>query len=213
MKKLSLKGLADYMTASATRQRSILRTYKYPDEDEARAKILYYREARERIAAYHFSGNQDPQWLVDQARNLDTLAKYSLRRRRARLEHNAYGVRQYARHFAERRFKVLAEFSRDLRFDDVFVSVYPDLHVIEDGTEKLIKLEFTKEEPSPDLVKIITQCMFEAARDAGCGIAAASVLLLDVPRAKSHRGARMGARMARNIEATCKNISAIWDSL
>lgn len=62
IKKLSLKGLADFMTASPSRQRKILRAYKYPSEDEARAKILYYREARDRIAAFHVSPH-DVSWL------------------------------------------------------------------------------------------------------------------------------------------------------
>ena len=40
MKKISLKGLADFMTASAFRQRKIVREYRYPSEGESRAKIL-----------------------------------------------------------------------------------------------------------------------------------------------------------------------------
>jgi hypothetical protein len=55
IKRLSIKGLADFMTASASRQRSLLRAYKYPKEDESRAKILYYREARDRVAVYRQS--------------------------------------------------------------------------------------------------------------------------------------------------------------
>jgi hypothetical protein len=53
MKTISMKGLADYMTASAVRQRKILREYKYPADAEAQAKILYYKEARETIAKFH----------------------------------------------------------------------------------------------------------------------------------------------------------------
>jgi hypothetical protein len=212
MKKLSLKGLADYMTASPTRQRSILRSYKYPTEDEAQAKILYYREARDRIAAFHSSG-ETLAWLGNQATILLTLASYSRDRRRARLEHNARGIQQYARNFGSRSFDILGDFSHDLQYGDVVVSVYPDLHVREGETEKLIKLEFSKDEPNAALIRIISQCMFEAARDAGLGLSSANILLLDVPRGRAHRSSRMGARMARDIEATCENISAIWDTI
>lgn len=212
IKKLSLKGLADFMTASPTRQRKILYTYKYPSEDEARAKILYYREARDRISAYH-SSQHDVSWLRDEAKRLDTLAGFSVGLRRSRLRHNAHGLDLYATHFAERNFDVLDEFYQDIQFRDVFVSVYPDLHVREDDDEKLVKLEFTKDAPDEKIVKIISQCMFEAATLADLKLPSASILYFDVPRGKVYKGARMGARMAKDIESTCMNISAIWDSI
>ena len=212
MKKLSLKGLADYMTASPTRQRSILHGYKYPAEDESRAKILYYREARDRIAAYHAS-QHNPDWLLAQAHSLAIVAGHSAGRRRSRLQHNARGIQQYARHFGGRQFEVLDDFSHDLQFGDVFISVYPDLHVRERGAEKIIKLEFSAIEPSAEMIQILCQCMLEAASGARMPVRPSDVLLLDVPRGASHRGARIRARMTRDIQATCQNISSIWDAI
>ena len=45
MKQISMKGLADYVVARPAKQHTILRGFKYPKEDESRAKQLYYREA------------------------------------------------------------------------------------------------------------------------------------------------------------------------
>jgi hypothetical protein len=105
-KKISLKGLADYMTASHTRQRTVLRQYKYPEEDEAQAKIIYYREARDRVAVLHRS-DRDSNWLLQQAAQLDTLAAMSTGQTKTRLRHNARALRAYANHFGGSQFRDL----------------------------------------------------------------------------------------------------------
>ena len=92
-KRISLKGLSVFMTASAVRQRSLVREFKYPGEEEAHAKILYYRDARDRIAAYHRAGHgQD--WLLGEAAHLETLAVSTLDPTKTRLNHNARALRE-----------------------------------------------------------------------------------------------------------------------
>jgi hypothetical protein len=71
--KMSVKGLAKFMTASPSGQRRILREFKFPDEDEPRAMRLYYGEATDAIKAYHSNGHAR-QWLHDQADALSQLA-------------------------------------------------------------------------------------------------------------------------------------------
>ncbi len=212
MKKLSLSGLADFMTKSASGQRKLLRNYKYPDTDDASAKILYYKEARDRILAYHSAGN-DMELLTDAIKDLEKLAALSMGQRKTRLGYNVRALRDYARHFSKKSFEILKEASLGLNFDDVIVTVYPDLHVEEKGVEKFIKLGFSKDEPEQKFISIISQGLFEAARQEGHELSSSSILFLDVPRGKIHKGARMGARMTGNIEAACQNISAIWDKL
>ena len=212
MKKISLKGLAGFMTAGHARQRSILRTFKYPQDEEARAKITYYREARDRVAAYH-KAVRDAPWLLAEAHYLDGLAALSVGRTATRLAHNARALRAYARHFSGRGFQVLQEVTLQLQYEDVLVSVHPDLHIREGKQEKIVKLEFVVEEPSDEFIKIVTQAMFEAAQSARMRLPPSAVLLFDVPRGTAHKGARLGARMRRELEAACENISAIWDKI
>jgi hypothetical protein len=212
MIKLSLKGFADFMSAGPAKQRTILGQYKYPDEDEARAKIVYYREARDRIAAYHKLG-KEPDWLDTQANSIAALAAANAGKTRVRLGHNARALSQYRTHFARRLYEVLGEIVLHYTVDDVTISVVPDLHVRENGSEKIIKFEFAKNQPPDRLVKILSQVMFQAAEDSGHGLPSSSVLYVDVPRNKIHKGARAGARMARDLEATCQMISAVWQSI
>jgi hypothetical protein len=212
-KQFSIKGLADYMAATPGRQRTILRHHKYPSEDEAAAKTLYYQPARERIVRHHQHGHPVG-WLSDQADRLDEQAAASDSDGRARrLRNNAKALRAYAENFGNRKFEILGPVRLGLRYADVRVSAAPDLHVREKGVEKIIKLEFGAEEPDEITVKVISQGLFEAAQREGFAFRAADVLYLDVPRGKTHRGARLGARLSGDIEATCLNISAIWDTL
>ncbi len=85
--------------------------------------------------------------------------------------------------------------------------------MLEGKNEKVIKLEFGVDPPSETEVKVISQLMFEAVHAVGLRLPAAGVLYLDVQRGKEHRGARAGSRMKSDIEAACKTISNIWDSI
>lgn len=83
----------------------------------------------------------------------------------------------------------------------------------ENKSEKIVKLDFNVDEPSSRVIKIISQAMYEAADVHALGLKSAAILYLDVPRGKVHRGARAGARLRHDIEAGCKNISAIWEQI
>ena len=212
MKQISVKGLADFMAAGPSKQRTIIRRYKYPTEDEARAMRTYYREAKDVVEAHHRRGG-DSTWLIDEAARLESLAGYLEGQSRTRLRHNVRGLRAYGANFAMRPFEILPGIKAPLTFGDIRISVVPDLHVREGRNEKVIKLEFGVDGPSETEVKVISQLMFEAVHAAGLPLPAAGVLYLDIQRGKEHRGARAGSRMKSEIEAACKTISNIWDSI
>jgi hypothetical protein len=212
MIKISLKGLADFMGSDAAKQRKILREFKYPDTDEAQAKIVYYRDARDRIAGYHRLGH-DRAWLIEQADAIDSLAGMSTGMTRTRLRHNARALREYERNFGGRNFEGLSDARYSLVFGDVRVSAVPDLRVRERDAEKIIKLEFSVSTPTPNTIRVISQGLFEASVQAGASYSSSCVLYLDVPRGGTYQGARVNSRTRSNIVAACQNIEAIWPSL
>ncbi len=212
MKKLSVKGLADYMTSTAVAQRTIISNYKFPKESGSHAKVIYYKDAKDIIKKYHKEGLPQS-WLLSEANTLETEANMlTACRRKTRLRGNAAGVRHYATHFAHRNFEVKKTQTYDLLFDDVIITIYPDLQVIENDKEKLIKLELSKDEPNDKFIKIIRQCLHEAANQTAT-FKPSQILYFDIPRGKEHRGTRMGQMLTNEIIATCKNISTIWDSI
>lgn len=209
---MSVKGLAKFMTASPSGQRRILREFKFPDEDEPRAMRLYYGEATDAIKAYHSNGRAR-QWLHDQADALSQLAMSLGGQSAIRLRNNARGLRQYADNFSRRRFDVLPDLRMELVYGDVRITVVPDLHISERGKEKILKLDFASRTPDAQVIRIVSQCMFEAFKNTHGRITSSSVLYLEVANGTEHRGARIGARLLGDVRAACDNISALWGTI
>jgi hypothetical protein len=130
-----------------------------------------------------------------------------------RLRNNSRALREYEQCWGGKHFQVLKPMLLALHFHGVRISVYPDLHVLEDQKEKIVKLEFSSDEPSIGMLKIMSQAMLEAAFEGGLGLSASGVLILDVPRKKLHRVARVGSKIKKEIEAACQTISDIWPAL
>lgn len=208
---ITLKGLANFMTATPSRQRKILRDFKYPEE-EGYAQALYYREARDLIKAAHKHEDR-ASWLLHQANQLRNLAGATGGQSGIRLTHNARGIEQYARHFAARKFEILKDVDLSITVEGVWVKINPDLHVFEDGKQKFVKLEFSVKQPEAQIVRIICQGMFEGARENGHQLPESCILYLDVPRGALHKGARAGARMKSEIKAACQNIGSLWERI
>ena len=212
MIKISLTGLAKFITSGPAAQRKVVHDYKYPDEDEPKAMRLYYLEAVDSIKAYHL--NKHPEaWLHQQAERIGNLAATVSGMTRSRLNNNARAVRQYAHNFGPRKFTILDDLKLALVFGSVRVTAIPDLHVREVNKEKIVKLGFSTTEPDGQIVKIISQSMFEAYLTADGAITSSNVLYLDVARGTEHRGARVGARLMTDIRAACENIEALWNTI
>ncbi len=211
MIRITLKGLAKFIMASPAKQRKILRDYKYP-KDEGQAMAQYYQEARGVIKAYH-KNTHEKDWLLEKAKMMRQSASATGGQSGRRLTNNARGIEQYAEHFSDRKFDILPDTEVSLANDQIKIKINPELHVLESGKDKIIKLEFAKEAPSDHLVKIVCQTMFEGALQKNGSVKAASVLYLDVPRGIEYRGAKQGSKMRSEIEAACKNIVSMWDSI
>jgi hypothetical protein len=212
MIKISLTGLAKYMTSGPAAQRKIVHDYKYPDEDEPKAMRLYYLEAVDSIKAYHLKKHPII-WLHEQSERISDLAGTVSGMTRSRLNNNGRAVRQYAQNFGARKFTILEDLKLALVFGSIRVTVIPDLHVRETNKKKIVKLGFSRTEPDEQLVKIVSLSMFEAYQTAQGSITSSNVLYLDVARGIEHRGARVGARLMTDIRAACENIEALWSSI
>lgn len=211
MIRIGIKGLAKFMGGSPAQQRKVLKDHKYPDP-EGHAQATYYREAGDAIRAFHRYGRGVP-WLAQQATDLEALSLGSMGQTKVRLGHNSRALDAYARHFGHKVFTILPVPKLGVSYSGVHINVLPDLHVEENGAEKIIRLEFLKEEPDPSLIRVTSQLLFEAQSAAGMGLSSSSVLYFDVQRGKVHKGARAGAHTLREVEAACKNIAALWDSI
>jgi hypothetical protein len=213
MIKIGLKGLVKFMTAKPAAQRKVLRDYKYP-KPEGHAQALYYQDAVRAIGRYHRDGSQPLSWLEGEAQRFLSEAQAASGTRRTRLRHNARALNQYGEYFGTRNW-IAAPLEKlpALVYGSVQVNVKADLRVLEGNKEWLIKFEFSEKESSVDAVKVMTQLLFESARQRWPGLPSSAVLYVDVAHGTAHKGARLGARVSKDIDAACKNIEAIWDSI
>lgn len=200
------------MTSSAVAQRKVLRDYKFPDP-EGKAQASYYRDARTAITRFH-RGDIDLAGLGSYAASLSTAAASAPKPQiSARLTNNARALTRYSQRFGNVIYDVLPELRLVLQVGDVQVNVTPDLNVRQGGKQQLIRLDFSDQRPENEVIKIVSQAMFEAAIDHGLLLSTSQVVYLDIARGTAHKLARVGARTRANIQAACMNIQAIWPSI
>lgn len=213
MIQLSYTALADFMTSSPTIQRKTLLDYKYPDEDEPKAKRLYYREARDAIRAYH-TGSKTPEWMQEMAAKLaDLAANNTSKPAAARLNNNSRALTAYARGYGSDQIDLGTPFKGILTFGNVSIRISADLHGTERKKEKIIRLDYSKVSPEPRYSAIVTQLMFEAALAGGLVLPTSAFVVRHIESRSDFALARKGARVMRDIMATCENIAGIWNTL
>ena len=160
--RISIKGLAKFMTSSNLTQRKTLRDYKYPDP-EGSAQAIYYREARDSLSAFH-ERSLPVEWLRQRATLLISLAAQSSKSAETRLRNNARALNAYAERFPNTRYSVLPDLRLEFTNSAVRVTAYPDLHVREGRDEKLLRFEFGAAEPDGRAIQILAQGMLMAPR-------------------------------------------------
>lgn len=205
--RLTMKGLAKYMTAQPAAQRKILRDYKYPNP-EGQVQARFYSDALNVIRRLI-----SKRTTVDAARNLAAGWRESALRlppvRRARPVNNARAVEQYIEHFAGHNFELLQHSSLRLTRGAVVISATPDFRVRQGKRVLVLRLEFASQQPSDALLKVMSQVLFEATTD----LPSPTIAIVDVPRGRMIRAKRMGSRLKADIVAACSTIEAIWPTI
>jgi hypothetical protein len=211
MIKISVKGLAKFMTSGSVGQRNVLRNFKFPDP-EGGVQAVYYSEARLTIKEFHESGN-NPSSIVSEVKKLTEKAYQANPKSRIRIEHNIRALRQYLKIFGGLPFKVVPSPKLALVQGDVSIGATPDFCAKHKGTKKLVKLDLGTKPADPKVVKIILQVIYEAAKGGIPNLEPRDVLYLDVPGEKIHKTAKTKSRLTKEIQAACQNIEALWPSI
>jgi hypothetical protein len=213
MIQISYTALADFMTSSQAIQRKTLIDYKYPDEDEPRAKRLYYREARDAIRAYHV-GKKPTEWLEEEAARLaERAALAQSKPSSVRLRSNSRALTAYVRHYDSDQIQLSEPFKGQLIFGNVTIRVNADLHGIERNREKIVRIDYSKTTPDSKYCSIVAQLMYEAACASELSLPPSAFVIRHIETKIDYASARKGARLLKDIVATCENIEGIWTTL
>jgi hypothetical protein len=212
--KISVKILAEFMLAGSSRQRTLIRNAKFPRLQDGKTKpqIVRYSEARSSIRDFHESGNELKILLNAVERLAKKLVEYP-EKDAARLNDNIRAIKAYAAQFSKRQFKVLTTPRPVYTLGGVEVSATPDLYVEENGTRKLIKLDFNQEKPKEGAIPIILKVMHEASTIQGLSVKPKDVLYLDVSRQQTTSGEKLNKKLKKEIDAALATIQDMWANL
>jgi len=211
---ISVNGLAKFMTSSEATRRRLLRDYKFPFNKDGSKKpqIVRYSEARAAIRDYHESGN-NAATIVTAIEKLIAKKQKNPDKDAARINDNIRALQTYLEHFSNRKFTVLETPKPKYVHGEVAVSAFPDLYVDEEGSKKLIKLDFSETKPDEELVEIMLKVMHEAAYASNLPVLAGNVIYLDITRKTQHNGKKLNKQLKKNIDAACETIADIWPKL
>ena len=208
--KISLTGLAKFMTASSSAQRKVLKDYKYR-EPEGVAQAAYYREGRRTVQGFHRDA-RDRDWLLTEATALSGQKAGLPDGAQKRLESNVRAIRAYARHFSDRNLAFESPPKLEYAHAGLVINVRPDLWGTERG-HRLIKVQFAKPSDPEQTAKVIGQVMLAAATEAGMNLPSSAMRVWDCRKGEDYKLARVGARLQADIEAACETISDLWPAI
>jgi hypothetical protein len=83
----------------------------------------------------------------------------------------------------------------------------------ENGKQKIIRLDHAKEIPDARYCAVVAQLMYEAASSAGISLPTSSFVVRHIESRTDYAPARKGARVLKDVMATCENINGIWGTL
>src|ERR1017187_2383566 len=212
--RLSVNGLAKFMTSSDSARRTLLKDFKFPFNKDGSKKpqIVRYSEARAAIRDYHEAHN-NASVIVTAIEKLIKKREQNPEKDAARINDNVRALETYLKHFSNRNFVILDTPKPSYVHGEVTVTAGPDLFVEEKGKKKLIKLDFSEKKPNEETVQIMLKVMHEAAMVGGIAVAPADVIYLDITRQTQFTGKKLNKLLKKNIDAACTTIADIWPKL
>jgi hypothetical protein len=206
--------LADFMLASPSRQRTIIRDAKFPRLKDGKPKpqIVRYSEARAAIRDFHES-SRDITVLLKAVARLSAKKTAHPEKAASRIDDNIRAISTYIKHFSNNDFTVLTTPKPVYRFGQIDVSATPDLYVEKHGIKKLIKLDFSQKVPKENAVDIVMKVMHEAAAASQLSVKPKDVIYLDVSRQIPYTGKKLNARLKKDIDAALETIQDMWANI
>ena len=126
---------------------------------------------------------------------------------------NARTITDYAKHYGSGEILDLEAFVGTVEYGRVQIRISPDLVGVVKGRKKFIRLEHGKDEPNPRYCSVMCQLMYMAALERGLELPVSDFIVRQIAGKKDFATARNGARLVADIDATCRNIEGIWETL
>ncbi len=211
---VSARALAEFMTASPSTQRRIVRTAKYPRTPDAQALVAYYREARAAVERFFECGNK-PAIIESEISKIAAAMIDASPSRKARLGQNIRAIQDFGKAgFAGQKYQVLPQHSSRLEIENLAVKVRPSLCASDStGHQHWLHLDFSEGQLEARKAAIVLRLFLRAARADG--------ERLEPRRSEYHHlhsrqyqfGQKFGAKLDKQIIASCQTFGDIWTSI
>jgi hypothetical protein len=211
---LSARTIAEFMTTTPASQRRIVQTNKYPSDEEAKAIVAYYRDARSTVEQF-FEASRQPSVI---ATAIDRLASESVGTstpRKVRLGQNVRALLEFQKSALASEVCQIADRTKvTLDIAGIHLLVRPSL-CLSDAKRfvRWLHLDFSDKALEPDKAKIVLQLFLQASRHAGIEINAKCAEYHHLHSNSKIVGAHHGARLEKHIAASCQTFANIWDSI
>lgn len=209
--KLAATGVAEFVSATPARRRSILRLYKNKKSGETAGRGNYYQKALSAIRRFHKYGDQG---IIRDAVAALKLAMGSQTDKReiAKSRHNVRVLEAYLKFFRNRKFKVVPGKNLFCTVGPLTVTCSPELNVEDSGERLLIKLYFSEKKPLPLQIPVLLHLFRESALNIGLNIKTQNIICFDmdgnVYQCSPNRGA-----MNQLVQGVAGDIQDVWNSL
>lgn len=196
--KISMTSFLDFLVSEGPSRVSQVRRVKQQYEQAYSPASDYYKPVREAVVAMHRDGGDpsDLQGVVDRVHP-------------TRRDHYAACIDGYERWVRHRAVTALRPSGGDWQHDGLTVRVNPELHLVIDGLQYLVKTYWKATPVSKRLLDSALQLMHETCRGHTDG----TVAVLDVRRGKLHAFNGEKANMPVYLRAEATTFASLWDQV
>lgn len=190
-----------------------LKQIKHTEKNENSIPFKYYRTAIAAITRFHKNGNDAAVFKKTRSELAQKIKTCEKPGRAVILQNNLRAINAYESHFASRKFEVRPVPKLKLVSGDVVVSAKFDLHVIENGCERLVKLDMCRGKMNADEANSVLAITGEAAQQQGLQIGASNVLMLRLEDGSQLEGKSLSPAQRRDVANVAKDIEKLWRQL
>ena len=171
-------------------------------------------ERADRFGTFHREGHQR-NWLLNQAQNI-RLSAGNTQQSQTMCEHNARAIERYHGFFSGKKFSYLPPLSISTSMSGIQVNVNPDLHVIERGKTRIIRIEYAVRlgHSRQQFQELAAQIVSEAIsqRSQSLGLKPSDIQNFDLKDGSVYK-AKSRTRIRNQITAACLNIASLWPTI
>jgi hypothetical protein len=205
---LPVSCLAEYVTKGGRSPQSVLRPYKFRDDGEGRARIVFHPPVIAVIRKYYKLG-RDPEVFESAAAKWQKRAcETDKKGLRAKLNSNIVALNLFRRRYEHKDFKLMPIPRINCQIGQLIFTASPDLWVEVEGRHFLIKIGFGKKTRS--YADIVLAVMRRAALTHGHRIPQHGAVYLNVLTGEEQIGRFSYKSVVQTLEAAAREIAETW---